>query len=182
VLLHPARLVRRKRVEVSLRVVAALKETGRTAALLVTGPPDLHNAQSVAYAAELHAMRDELGLQEHALFLHPDVAVTRDDLPSLYQVADALLFPSRDEGFGLPLLEAALHRMPLFCTDVPPLNSAAPPLRHLFAPAVAPRELADMIAREIDASSVAQARKVVARDFAWESIYRKFLAPLLGED
>jgi len=37
----------------------------------------------------------------------------------LYLLSDCLLFPSRQEGFGLPVLEAALHRMPVWCGDIP---------------------------------------------------------------
>jgi glycosyltransferase involved in cell wall biosynthesis len=42
-----------------------------------------------------------------------------DDVRSLYQMADALFFPSRQEGYGLPLIEAALHGVPVFCSDIP---------------------------------------------------------------
>ena len=37
----------------------------------------------------------------------------------LYLLSDCLFFPSRHEGFGLPVLEAAMHRMPVWCQDIP---------------------------------------------------------------
>ncbi len=37
----------------------------------------------------------------------------------LYLLSDCLLYPSRSEGFGLPVLEAAMHRMPVWCQNVP---------------------------------------------------------------
>ena len=46
VLLHPTRLLRRKNVELGLRVAAALKAAGRNCAYLVTGAPDPHQAAS----------------------------------------------------------------------------------------------------------------------------------------
>lgn len=181
VLLHPARLLRRKRVEVSLRVVAAMKEAGERATLIVTGPADPHHAPSSEYAAEIRALRETLGIEREALFLYPDFMVGENDMAALYQLADALLFPSAEEGFGLPLLEAALHRIEIFCPDLPPLNTLSLPGRNLFASDIAPRELARLIANAVHASPMALARKAVARDSAWRTIYRKFLAPLLSE-
>ncbi len=182
VLLHPARLLRRKRVDVSLRVVAALKQAGHTAALLVTGPADPHNSDAAAYVDELRALRDKLNLQTEAFFLQPDTPVHAPDLASLYHIADALFFPSREEGFGLPVLEAAVHRLLIFCADIPPFRTPPQLGRHLFDRDAAPEDLAGIIARKIQLSPVAQARKAVARDSGWAAIYRKFLAPLLRKD
>ena len=38
------------------------------------------------------------------------------DLPALYAMADALIFPSLDEGFGLPALEAMACGCPVICS------------------------------------------------------------------
>jgi glycosyltransferase involved in cell wall biosynthesis len=35
-------------------------------------------------------------------------------------MADLLLMTSKDEGFGLPLLEAGMIKLPIACTDIPP--------------------------------------------------------------
>lgn len=46
-------------------------------------------------------------------------------LNELYQNADCLLYPSEDEGFGLPLIEASQHNKPLISRDVPVLREVA---------------------------------------------------------
>jgi glycosyltransferase involved in cell wall biosynthesis len=46
-------------------------------------------------------------------------------LNKLYQNADCLLYPSEDEGFGLPLIEASQHNKPLISRDVPVLREVA---------------------------------------------------------
>lgn len=49
-----------------------------------------------------------------------DVPVLTDrDVGALYLLADATVFPSRREGFGLPLVEGALARTPILCLDLP---------------------------------------------------------------
>lgn len=46
-------------------------------------------------------------------------------LSELYQNADCLLYPSEDEGFGLPLIEASQHNKPLISRDIPVLREVA---------------------------------------------------------
>jgi glycosyltransferase involved in cell wall biosynthesis len=42
-----------------------------------------------------------------------------DELKSLYRTAAALVAPSWDEGFGLPVLEAIAAGCPVLCSDIP---------------------------------------------------------------
>jgi glycosyltransferase involved in cell wall biosynthesis len=119
VLVHPTRLVRRKNIELGLRIVAALAGAGCDVLYFVTGAPDPHQADGLAYLAELKALSAALGMEERVLFLGEAGALNEEDVRSLYALSDALLFPSQGEGFGLPLLEALAHRLPIFCSDLP---------------------------------------------------------------
>ena len=53
VLLMPVRVTQAKNVELALRVVAALKARDRRVKLVLTGPPDPHDEESMAYFREL---------------------------------------------------------------------------------------------------------------------------------
>jgi glycosyltransferase involved in cell wall biosynthesis len=55
-----------------------------------------------------------LGLQDDVLALG---YVLRDDLPSIYAAATALVFPSLFEGFGIPLLEAMAVGCPVIASN-----------------------------------------------------------------
>jgi glycosyltransferase involved in cell wall biosynthesis len=119
VLVHPTRLVRRKNIELGLRVLASLRSDGCDATYIITGAPDPHQADGLAYHRELKNLVNELDLAEHVLFLGETGPLGDADVRSLYSIADALFFPSTGEGFGLPLLEALAHRLPIFCSNLP---------------------------------------------------------------
>jgi glycosyltransferase involved in cell wall biosynthesis len=181
VLLHPTRLLRRKNVEFGLRVTAALRAAGRTCAYIVTGAPDVQNPASRAYAEQLQRLRGQLKLEDDALFLHEDMPIDTPDMVSLFMLADALLFPSRQEGFGIPVLEAALHRLPIFCSDIEPLSTLLTRGVTVFPLDAEPSQVALLIAARLGTSDTWQARNEVRRTYAWRAIYRNFLAPLLAE-
>jgi glycosyltransferase involved in cell wall biosynthesis len=48
--------------------------------------------------------------------------VSDDDLAAILTGARALVFPSEDEGFGLPPVEALACRTPVVCSDIPALR------------------------------------------------------------
>jgi alpha-1,3-rhamnosyl/mannosyltransferase len=62
----------------------------------------------------LGALLEETGATERVRLLG---YAGEDDLPALYSGAGALLFPSRDEGFGLPALEAMACGCPVVASD-----------------------------------------------------------------
>ena len=67
-----------------------------------------------AYSDEIMSYLEENGIRERFLFLHN---VPFADLPSFYRLATAFVYPSRIEGFGIPLLEAISSRLPAIgCT------------------------------------------------------------------
>jgi len=52
------------------------------------------------------------------LRIHPKT-VSDSQLANLYENAEALVFPSLMEGFGLPALEAFAHGCPVIASDIP---------------------------------------------------------------
>ena len=60
--------------------------------------------------------------------------VGQDELVTLYRRAAALVFPSRYEGFGQPVLEAMACGCPVACSDIPALREVAGDAARVFDP------------------------------------------------
>jgi glycosyltransferase involved in cell wall biosynthesis len=102
-------------------------------------------------------------------------------ISDLYQVADVLLFPSREEGFGIPVLEAGLTRLPVFASDIPPIRESGLDWIYPFDPYGKPEIVATAIVDHIKKDCAYQLRKRVLEQFNWQSVWEKKLKPLLEE-
>jgi len=73
-------------------------------------------------AGPLHELRRSLGLEDA---VEIPGWIPRDRLYDLYARAWAFIFPSRFEGFGLPILEALAAGIPMACSDGEPMSGLA---------------------------------------------------------
>jgi mannosylglucosylglycerate synthase len=182
-LLLPVRLTPRKNIELALRILAALRAEFPAAMLLVTGPEGPHNPANAVYRQELLALRGTLGLQKAAPFLAevatgfiPDAVIA-----DFYRLADALLFPSREEGFGIPLIEAAFSSMPVFCSDIPVLRELGGEDVSYFDPDADPTVSAGQIAARLHSEATSRWARRAKRSYAWDEIYTRYIEPLIRE-
>ncbi len=70
------------------------------------------------------------GLQKLVRFL----TVSDQDLPAIFQNASLFIYPSRYEGFGIPLLEAALSKIPILTSRVASIPEVVGHGAHLVDP------------------------------------------------
>lgn len=183
ILLTPVRITRRKNLELGLQVLAALRKRLPQSALVVTGMVKGQNPLNQVYLDDLLRLRRKLGLDGRAIFLAellPD-GLPESDLPAFYRLADALLLPSREEAFGIPLLEAGLSGLPIFCSELEPLKALAGENATFFQPDDDPEEIAGKIAGRLLTDPLYRMRTRVRREFTWEALYKKQIAPLLEE-
>ena len=183
-LLVPARITPRKNIELALRVVAAIRAAGRPAGMIVTGPVDPHRSSEHDYLDRLLELRSELGLDDVARFLatEPDGAPSDPVVDQLYRLADVLFLPSRDEGFGLPLLEAAGNRLPIVCADLPVLHEIAGDDATYVDPDADPAAIARTILVRLDAEPASRLHRRVQENYSWPRIYADSIEPLLATD
>jgi glycosyltransferase involved in cell wall biosynthesis len=102
--------------------------------------------------------------------------VERSDLLALYRGAEALVFPSRYEGFGLPLLEAMACGTPVVAaatTAIPEVAGDAA----VLVPAGDPEALADGVERALaDADRLVAAGLAHAAQHTWAVTARRTAA------
>jgi len=181
ILLSSVRVTPRKNIELALHTLANLHKHFPQAALVITGPLGAHNADNRKYFETLTNLRAQLGLQGSAHFLAELINSFLPDevIADFYRIADALFFPSREEGFGIPLIEAAFSRLPIFCADIPPLRELGINDATFFSPDEDPAKIADMLVEYFQSSSTARLSMRARSSFRWEAIYRQHIAPIL---
>ncbi len=180
-LLLPVRITPRKNIELALGVLAALRAEFPLAQLVVTGPLGPHNPANKLYFEKLQRIRLDLGLEGAAHFLaeHSQEYLPDSVIADFYRLADALLLPSREEGFGIPILEAGLAALPIFCADIPSLRELGGKEVCYFSPNGDPSEIARMIAQALAQDKRSGLRWRVRKDYTWGKIYQDHIAPLL---
>ncbi len=180
-LLLPVRITPRKNIELALRVCAHLLGYFPDTKLVVTGPLGPHNPSNVNYFEKLVALREELNLVKHVAFLAElsSEYIPDEVISDFYHLADALFLPSREEGFGIPILEAGLANLPIFCSDIPPLRNLGSSYVNYFSPDDDPEKIANTIVNRLSSNPVFWLRTNVREQFTWERIYTQRIAPLL---
>jgi glycosyltransferase involved in cell wall biosynthesis len=131
------------------------------------------------FAGVLVALIAELGVQDSVKLTG---WIPREDLLQLYARAQAFVYPSTFEGFGMPVLEAIAAGIPVACSDIPPLREVAGEAALFFDPlsedAIA--EALDRIVTDQELRTrLAAAGPARAGGFTWERAARETLAALL---
>ena len=184
VLLLPARITARKNMELAIRVVAALKERRVSVKLLITGPPGPHNVRSTDYVNLLLELRKRLGVVDEVVFLYMEKngrnRVSDRVMSDLFDISDALFFPSTQEGFGIPLLESGLARLPVFCSRIPAFEEVGGDNVNFFSLTDEPDAIAHQLIAFQSGTRPYRLSKRVLREFTWQSIYENNIQPLVS--
>lgn len=122
--LYVARLEHPAKNHVRLvRAFENLAESGAFSGQLILPGAPWHGSEVVEQAVSASKFRNRIRLEGF---------VDNDDLPLWYAAAEALVFPSLMEGFGLPLLEAQACGTRIACSDSTSLPEVAGPAGILF--------------------------------------------------
>jgi glycosyltransferase involved in cell wall biosynthesis len=204
ILLMPVRVTRAKNIEYALHLVAALKARGCRVKLVLTGPPDPHDPDSMAYFRSLQELRGQLGVEDEMRFVFesgpdPDYPYTigHKMVADLYRVSDIMFMPSHREGFGMPVLEAGMVGLPVVSSaSVPAAKEIGSKYVTMFdlsrdedefagedatmfytSPDV--NELAGQLLQWAEDSPEHRLRRQVRQKYTWKAIFERDIKPLL---
>jgi len=109
----------------------------------------------------------ELGLQDRIIF--PGY-IQEQDLPKVYNLATALIYPSTYEGFGLPVLEAMACQTPVICsnaTSIPEVGGDAAWYFNPFDPVDIGRKIGEVVNDPNLRQKLSQKGAQQTKKFSW---------------
>lgn len=117
------------------------------------------------YERELRTLTRELGLDDRVRFVG---YVSDADLQGLWAAAECAAFPTLGEGFGIPVIEALAHGVPVAASDIPVLREIGGGLPHYFDP-LDPADAARAIGEALHDTDAARLGPAHAAQFSWSA-------------
>jgi glycosyltransferase-like protein len=152
------------------------------AQLVIAGGATLFDYQS--YRDDFLALAAQLHLEIGRSLILPGV-IADAELPSLYRAADAFVFPSLKEGWGLVILEAIASGLPIITSNQPPFTEFLSSHQACLVNSESSTAIADgmrSILVSAFANSLVQQSQSVLTHYTWEASaqehlhhYRQFL-------
>jgi glycosyltransferase involved in cell wall biosynthesis len=133
--------------------------------LVAPGYPTWHESELRARAAELGVAAD----------VRLEGWLGEEEMEGLWALADAFVYPSLYEGFGLPVLEAMARGVPVACADTSSLPEVAGDAALLFDPrseAAIARAVERLLGDHTLAATLRERGLARAREFSWERTAR----------
>ncbi|MDE6828089.1 MAG: glycosyltransferase family 4 protein, partial [Alistipes sp.] len=147
----------------------------QAAARMAEPPHIVAVGRRTPYTALVERYAVEHGLSER-LHIHDKVEFA--DLPAVYRMADAFVYPSRFEGFGIPMIEAA-------CCGVPTVGATGSCLEEAGGPGAAyvdpddPQALADWLTEILSDESLRRRMVDAGREYVARFEPERITADLL---
>ena len=169
-LLYVGNLKRHKNVSTLLEAFTLLREWRDVPQRLLILGDDAHGKRELAEQCA------KLGITDRVRFVP---YVSQELLRTVYAAAEAMVMPSRLEGFGLPVLEAMACGTPVVCSRAASLPEVGGEAVVYFDPS-SPEELADAIGRVLDSAELRQSLRARglarAAQFTWKQSVEKHAA------
>ena len=117
--------------------------------------------RSTDYAQKVRKYADHHGLGRRVIMRHD---VSNEELPQLYAGAEAFVYPSRYEGFGIPIIEAIAMGLPVVAATGSCLEEAGGP-HSLYVSPDDPEALAAAVRQVLHGAEGREQRISLSRDY-----------------
>lgn len=158
-----------------LLAFSLIKQEIPNAQLVIAGGATLFDYQS--YRDRFFSLAEDLNIHLGESLILTGV-LSREDLSTLYQIADAFVFPSTKEGWGLAALEAIASSLPLIASDRAPLTEFLKPDQALLIDPQSPSAIAQAMKSILQptlANSLIEQSQSILSTYTWEASARMHL-------
>jgi glycosyltransferase involved in cell wall biosynthesis len=159
--LVPAKLLPHKNLGLTVQVAAVLRQMAARPLILLSGAASPHEQPvSAALQHGIACVAGELGVTAN-LHLLPEItggAPEGRTIRDLMLLSDLVFLPSAEEGFGMPVQEAAALRAPVLCSDIPAFREIGRDFARFFPLDSTPEHIAACI-MAISGSPLNRARR-----------------------
>ena len=189
IILMPVRITKAKNIEYAMQIASELKSKNVNLQIILTGPPDPHDPENMAYFGELKSLRQKLSIVDNFKFLYEENPETdkpyildMNTVADLYRVSDLVLMTSHHEGFGMPIIEAGFSGKPTFSTNIPAVEEIGGNEINIFSLDDSPKSVANQIIKWASTDPVHIMRVRTRQHFTWQKIFHDKIQPLLVEN
>ncbi|GAC1404827.1 MAG: hypothetical protein NVSMB52_18700 [Chloroflexota bacterium] len=144
----PSKLLPHKGLDRVVGLAAALRKTYEFPLILVSGAPSPHEpaiSADVRKAIERQATVANVSANVRLLAPMSGETLTSLTMRDMMLLADVVFLPSSEEGFGIPLLEAGILRVPILCSDIAVFREVAGNTATYFSDTESDTELAERV-------------------------------------
>lgn len=152
-----------------LQAFAQVLKDSPNAQLLIVGGATLFDYQ--AYQDEFFGLAHQLEIEIGRSLVLPGM-ILNSELPALYRIADAFVFPSVKEGWGLVVLEAIASGLPVITSNYPPFTEFLAQNHALLVDPNSPDAIAQAmhsIVQPTTSLSLVQQSQSVLATYTWEA-------------
>jgi len=111
-------IIERKNLLTLCKAMLVLKEEKINIPLLVIGKGDGYEKKVKQFVQDNDLQDLILFLSDHPVAMEHPSFKNSSHFPAIYQMAQAMIYPSTFEGFGIPVLEALCSRLPVITSNV----------------------------------------------------------------
>lgn len=180
VILSPVNILPRKNIESCLDIIWALKKHYPDICYIISGKPSQHR-KTGEYLEMLKKKIAQINLADNIIFLSDyfDRSLKTQEIHDLYDLSDAILYLSKSENFGLPILEASLSKTPIFLSDLSVFHEIGADNLIYISPERKTEDVAEQIRRYFEDNMIVKMNRLVRAKYNLESIIKEKLIPKL---
>lgn len=182
--LCPVNILIRKKLDLALDVFKELLNFYKNAGLIITGyisPHRLKNKEDKNHLLLLKKKSRQKRLAGKIFFLYEEIkrSLQEKEVASLYQIADVVFLLSKNENFGLPIIESLFFKTPILTSHLKVFQEVDKEHIILTAKNESPEKIAQRLCFNLQKNKIIDGHKTIKEKYILENIYQSQLLALL---